>query len=395
MRPQLELADIVSAYGGRFMAERPVLTYHKKILSAIERCRTAALGGHVERCDNCGEEHISYNSCRNRHCPKCQNGNRERWIQARQDDLLDCKYFHVVFTLPEALNIFCLHYPEQMYNILFKASKETLQTFGRDERYLGAVCGAVAVLHTWGQTLMLHPHVHLIVPAGGIDREGNWKHTRKEGKYLFPVKAMSAVYRGKFVDDFRSFLEDNAMELTDELKEALYAKDWVVYAKRPFGGAAQVIEYLGRYTHKVAISNHRLKSINGGMVSFTYKDYRDEAKTKVMTLTASEFLRRFCLHILPKGFRKIRHFGILASTNKPKLKQVQKEMDITQTELPERESKKKNHSSTSLTNHDTDAKQCPCCEKGRMQVIFAFRANAPPWLMSRHVPNRASLAANR
>ena len=386
MRPRYELADIVSAYSGRFFAERSVLTYHKKVLSAIERCRTAALGGHVERCDNCGEEHISYNSCRNRHCPKCQNGNRERWIQARQDDLLDCKYFHVVFTLPEALNIFCMHYPEQMYNMLFKASKETLQTFGRDERYLGADCGAVAVLHTWGQNLMLHPHVHLIVPAGGIDREGNWKHTRKEGKYLFPVKAMSAVYRGKFVDSFRCFLEDNAMELTGELKKELYAKDWVVYAKRPFGGAAQVIEYLGRYTHKIAISNHRLKSTDAGMVSFTYKDYRDAAKTKLMVLPATEFLRRFCLHILPKGFRKIRHYGILASINKPKLKVVQKEMDIPQTGLPKRESKKE--------NHDTGAKQCPCCEKGKMQVIFVFRANAPPWMMSHHRPNRASLATS-
>ena len=386
MRPKHELADVLTAYGGRFMSERSVLTYHKKVLSAIERCRTAALGGHVERCPDCGEERISYNSCRNRHCPKCQGGNRDKWIAARQDDLLDCKYFHVVFTLPEALNIFCLHYPSQMYNLLFKVSQETLQTFGRDERYLGADCGAVAVLHTWGQHLMLHPHVHLIVPAGGIDRDGNWKHTRRGGKYLFPVKAMSAVYRGKFIDEFRHFLEDNTMELTCELKKELYAKDWVVYAKRPFGGACQVIEYLGRYTHKIAISNHRLQSIDDGNVSFTYKDYRDDAKTKVMTLPATEFLRRFCLHILPAGFRKIRHYGILASTNKPKLKAVQKEMNIPQSELPELFSKKE--------NPDTDVKQCPFCKTGRMQVILSFRANAPPWIIPRHVSSQALPSTN-
>ena len=377
MRPRYELAGIISAYSGRFIAERPVLKYHRKVLSAIERCRTAALGGHVEQCTDCGEERISYNSCRNRHCPKCQSGSKDKWIVARQEDLLDCKYFHVVFTLPEALNIFCLHYPEQMYNLLFKASKETLQTFGRDERYLGSDCGVVAVLHTWGQNLMLHPHVHLIVPAGGIDSDGNWKHTRSEGKYLFPVKAMSAVYRGKFMDGFRSFLDDTGMELTGELKKELYSKAWVVYAKRPFGGAGQVIEYLGRYTHKIAISNHRLQSIDNGSVSFTYKDYRDGAKTKVMTLSAVEFLRRFCLHILPKGFRKIRHYGILASRNKSKLKVVQKGMDIPATQFPEQ-----------LRNPvapETDRKQCPCCRKGRMETVISFRANAPPWLISNYI----------
>ena len=224
---------------------------------------------------------------------------------------------------------------------------------------------------------MLHPHVHLIVPAGGIDKDGNWKHTRSEGKYLFPVKAMSAVYRGKFMDGFRSFLDDTGMELTGELKKELYSKAWVVYAKRPFGGAGQVIEYLGRYTHKIAISNHRLQSINDGSVSFTYKDYRDGAKTKVMTLSAIEFLRRFCLHILPKGFRKIRHYGILASRNKSKLKVVQKERDIPATKFPEQ-----------LRNPVTperDRKQCPCCSKGRMEIVISFRANAPPWLISSYI----------
>ena len=305
---------------------------------------------------------------------------------ARQDDLLDCKYFHVVFTLPEALNTFCLNYPSQMYNMLFKASKETLQTFGSDERYLGAELGAVAVLHTWGQNLMLHPHVHLIVPSGGIDKYGNWKHTRSEGKYLFPVKAMSAVYRGKFMDSFNHFLKDNAMELTIELKNELYSKDWVVYAKRPFGGAGQVIEYLGRYTHKIAISNHRLQSIDNGNVSFSYKDYRDDAKTKVMTLSATEFLRRFCHHILPKGFRKIRHYGVLSSRNKPKLKAVQKEMDIPVINPVEHYSSK--------GKSIMDRKLCPCCGKGRMEIILAFRANAPPQFRYCIIQKSAILPAN-
>ena len=375
MRPRYELADIISAHGGRFVSERPVLASHVKVLSAIERCRTSALGGHVERCTDCGEERVSYNSCRNRHCPKCQGGSRDKWIAARQEDLLDCKYFHAVFTLPESLNIFCLHYPGSMYNMLFKASKETLQAFGRDERYLGADCGAVSVLHTWGQNLMLHPHVHLIVPAGGIDKEGRWKHTRSGGKYLFPVKAMSAVYRGKFMEDFKNFLQDNAMELTGELKKELYSKDWVVYARRPFGGASQVIEYLGRYTHKVAISNHRLQSIHDGNISFTYKDYRDGSKTKVMTLSPSEFLRRFCLHILPPGFRKIRHYGILSSRNKSKLKSIRDEMDIScRGEVTKSFSK--------ATTGGIAIKQCPCCKKGRMEIVMSFRARAPPWLIS-------------
>ncbi|GHU73161.1 hypothetical protein FACS189413_17240 [Bacteroidia bacterium] len=227
MKPQYELADIIRQYGEKFTAERSVLKYHQKVLSAIERCRTAALGGHVERCTDCGQERVSYNSCRNRHCPKCQGSNRDKWIQARQEDVLACKYFHVVFTLPECLNTFCLHYPEKMYNLLFLAVKKTLLAFGNDKKYLGAKLGAIAILHTWGQTLTLHPHLHLIVPAGGIDDSGNWKNTRTGGKYLFPVKAMSAVYRGKFMTGFQAFISENGMELTQDLRKELYRKDWV------------------------------------------------------------------------------------------------------------------------------------------------------------------------
>jgi hypothetical protein len=200
--------------------------------------------------------------------------------------------------------------------ILFKSSKETLESFGKDEKYLGGDIGCIGILHTWGQTMDLHPHIHYIVPAGGIDPSGHWRHTRSGGKYLFPVKAMSTVFRGKFVTLFKAFLQSKGLAFSDELRHAIYKKEWVVYAKRPFGGAGQVIEYLGRYTHKIAISNHRLQSIDAGKVVFNYKDYGDCGKVKTMTISAPEFLRRFCLHILPKGFRKIRHYGILSSRNK-------------------------------------------------------------------------------
>lgn len=375
MRPRYELADILTEYGQDFIAQKQPLKYHQKVLNAISKCRTAALGGHVDRCSDCKHERISYNSCRNRHCPKCQNSNRDRWIAARQADLLDCKYFHVVFTLPERLNLFCLHYPAELYEMLFQSSKETLFAFGRNEKYLGADMGAISVLHTWGQNLTLHPHIHMIVPAGGIDKDGNWKHTRSEGKYLFPVKAMSVVYRGKFMERFRAFLEAGGMELTVELFQELYAKEWVVYAKRPFGGADQVIEYLGRYTHKIAISNHRLQRISDGHISFTYKDYRDDSKTKTMSLEATEFLRRFCLHILPKGFRKIRHYGLLSSRNKPKLEAQQAKMGVfnRRPETPYGKLKEKGF----------DVNQCPCCQAGRMEKVLSFKANAPPFRLSK------------
>jgi len=372
MRARYELADIIRQWGSRFISERTVFPYHQKVLRAIAQCRTSALGGHVERCSACGSERVSYNSCRNRHCPKCQGSNRDKWIQARQDDLLDCRYFHVVFTLPECLNSFCLHYPRELYDLLFLSANQTLQTFGRDERYLGAGTGAVAVLHTWGQTLMLHPHIHLIVPGGGIDKNGDWKHTRTGGRYLFPVKAMSAVYRGKFMTGFKEFLENNGMELSGELKTSIYRKEWVVYAKRPFGGASQVIEYLGRYTHKIAISNHRLRGIDHEKVSFTCKDYSDGGKTKTMTLDSVEFLRRFCLHILPPGFRKIRHLGILSSRNKPKLKAQQQKMNSAQRER-QRPVYKQAESFCAA-----GIKQCPCCKTGYMEIVISFRPNAPP-----------------
>ena len=368
MKPQLEIADILRLYVGEFYSQYPVLDYHKRVLNALENCRTATLGGHVEQCDECGEIHISYNSCRNRHCPKCQGSQRDKWIESRLSDVLDCKYFHNVFTIPQCLNYYCLHYSKEMYDLLFKSSKDTLECFGNDEKYLGAEIGCIGILHTWGQKLDLHPHIHYIVPAGGIDKEGNWRHTRLKGKYLFPVKAMSKVFRGKFVALLKEFLQSKSIEFSEELRHDIYKKDWVVYAKRPFGGASQVIEYLGRYTHKIAISNHRIQSIDNGKVTFNYKDYGDGGKVKTMSLSELEFLRRFCLHILPKGFRKIRHYGILSSRNKKKLKELQTKMDVP----------KLKKDTIIYINPDFKAKRCPCCNKGEMHVIMSFGANAPP-----------------
>jgi hypothetical protein len=255
-----------------------------------------------------------------------------------------------------------------MYNILFKSSKETLECFANDEKYLGAEMGCIGILHTWGQKLDLHPHIHYIVPAGGINKTGAWRHTRSEGKYLFPVKAMSTVFRGKFVTLFRDFLQTKGIEFSEQLRRDIYKKEWVVYAKRPFGGASQVIEYLGRYTHKIAISNHRIQSIDNGKVAFNYKDYADEGKVKTMTLPATEFLRRFCLHILPKGFRKIRHYGILSSRKKKNLREVQTKMGVPQ----------QNKEAIIYINPGFRAKCCPRCGKGEMHVIMSFGANAPP-----------------
>ena len=317
-KPVHELAEVIRQYQTSFIAKHQPLKQHLSVVNAIEKCRTAALGGHVDGCDSCGHLRISYNSCRNRHCPKCQVTNKERWILARQQQLLPVSYFHVVFTLPQELNSWCMHYPKQMYDLLFAASQQTIKIFAGDEKHLGAMPGMISVLHTWGQNLSLHPHVHLIIPGGGIAASGCWKNAKSNGRYLFPVKAMSTVFKNKYMEGFLSRfagLKTENKTIDQSLRETLYNKSWVVYAKQPFGGPAQVIEYLGRYTHKVAISNHRIVSIENDKVSFRYKDYADGSQQKTMTLEATEFLRRFCLHILPPGFRKIRYYGFIANTN--------------------------------------------------------------------------------
>jgi len=327
-KPIHELAEIIRKYKPPFINQCRPHPNTLKVLDALERCRTADLGGHIDGCSSCGHLRISYNSCRNRHCPKCQNTHRERWIQGRQGDLLPVSYFHVVFTLPSELNSYCLNNPKALYDLLFLASKQTIEAFACDPKHLGAQMGMISVLHTWGQNLSLHPHVHMIVPGGGVSDAGFWKSVKSKGQYLFPVKAMSIVYKNKFMELFRQFLNTEGRPLDNGLRQSLYQKPWVVYAKQPFAGPKQVIEYLGRYSHKIAISNHRILSIDAGKITFRYKDYSQGGRQKVLTLDAVEFIRRFSLHILPKGFRKIRHYGLLASRNKPRLRIRQMQMGV-------------------------------------------------------------------
>ena len=376
-KPILELAQIIKEYKKTFIDQQNPLKHHLRVLNAIEHCRTDYLGGHVDKCDACGHLRISYNSCRNRHCPKCQGTNRERWILDRQKDLLPTNYFHVVFTLPHELNSLCLKHPAQLYNILFQASKETILTFGDDPKHLGAQTGLIAVLHTWGQNLSLHPHVHCIVPGGGITNAGYWKNTKNNGQFLFPVKAMSMVYKAKFVEKLKHFFNESKQVLDSSFRRQLYDKKWVVYAKHPFLGPKQVIEYLGRYSHKIAISNHRLKSIENRKVSFSYKDYAHGSTQKLMTLEAEEFLRRFCLHILPPRFMKIRHYGILASRSKPKLKMQQMKLGVI---IIKKEKIHWKEITKIKFGYDVDV--CPCCKTGKMIRLLSFNPHAPPLLIN-------------
>lgn len=386
-RPVNELAEIIRQHKTTFTAKHQPLKQHLSVLNALEKCRTAALGGHVDACDSCGHVRISYNSCRNRHCPKCQHTNKERWIIARQQQLLPVSYFHVVFTLPQEMNTWCMHYPKQMYDLLFAASHQTISAFANDEKHLGAMAGMISVLHTWGQNLSLHPHVHLILPGGGIAPSGSWKKAKNNGRYLFPVKAMSTVFKNKYMEGFLQLLKTKNKNIEPSIRETLYSKNWIVYAKLPFGGPQQVIEYLGRYTHKVAISNHRLISTDDDQISFTYKDYRsigtgnaDGSKQKTMTLEAGEFLRRFCLHILPPGFRKIRYYGFMANAHSALLQVQQKEMGVAM--MSGKEIKKLSWKviAKQKLNYDTDL--CPCCKKGTMVTLLHFDANGPPHIES-------------
>lgn len=376
VRPVHELAEIIGQYKTSFLSKHQPLKQHLSVLNALQKCRTAQLGGHVDECDSCGHVRISYNSCRNRHCPKCQQTNKERWILSRQQQLLPVSYFHVVFTLPQELNTWCLHYPKQMYDLLFAASHQTIKAFAADEKHLGAMTGMISVLHTWGQNLSLHPHVHIIIPGGGIAASGCWKKAKNNGRFLFAVKAMSVVFKNKYMEGFLNYLKTQNKMIEPGLRETLYNKSWIVYAKQPFGGPEQVIEYLGRYTHKVAISNHRIVSIENDRVSFRYKDYADGSRQKMMTLEATEFLRRFCLHILPQGFRKIRYYGFLANANSALLQVQQKEMGVTV--IKSKDIKKRSWKVIAKEKLNYDAGLCPCCRKGKMVTVLHFDAHGPP-----------------
>jgi len=317
-----ELQDVFAQHGKEYQLNHSLLPNQLKVMHAVENCRTSALGGHVDACDECGFTRISYNSCRNRHCPKCQTLNKERWIEARKDDLLNVGYFHVVFTIPDTLNLVAYQNQRVVYDILFKAAAETLSELCSDKKYLGAQIGFTEILHTWSQNLLHHPHIHVILPGGGLDSCGQWVNSKK--KFFIHVKVLSRKFRGKFLYYLKkaklefynsiSYLK-NSCRFYDFMS-SLYKKEWIVYCKPPFKNAGCVVEYLGRYTHRVAISNNRILKLEDGIVTFIWRDYKDNNKQKNMDLTVDEFIRRFLIHVLPNGFTKIRHYGLLSTRNK-------------------------------------------------------------------------------
>ena len=386
MRAAIEVADVFRAAGPAYrLAHAGRLSLDQlKVMSAIETCRTAALGGHVEACTDCGHQRIAYNSCRNRHCPRCQGAAARAWLEAREADLLPVGYFHVVFTLPSEIADIAFHNKALVYDLLFKAASQTMLTIAADPKHLGARIGITAVLHTWGSAMTHHPHIHMIVPGGGITPDGGWVSSRPA--FLLPVRVLGALFRRLFLT--------RLLELHDAGRLAFFGrmaglsdrrafqrhlapvrkKRWVVYAKAPFAGPEAVLAYLSRYTHRVAISNSRLLQFDGSEVTFRYKDYRRSGvdRQQVMTMAANEFIRRFLIHILPRGFHRIRHYGLLASSaRKDCLAQARDLLEVA----PAKED-------TVVIQEPADHRpQCPCCG-GTMIIIesFAFgcRPRAPP-----------------
>ncbi|MGH8488924.1 MAG: IS91 family transposase [Gammaproteobacteria bacterium] len=323
----LEVAHIFRLYGEAFRQKHKLCREQLQAMRAIEDCRTAVLGGHLYRCDKCGSEKNVYNSCRNRHCPKCQCLEKERWLEKRRHELLPVPYFHVVFTLPEELNVLALGNPEVIYDLLFHSASQTLLEIAADPKHLGARLGFLAILHTWGQTLVLHPHLHCIVPGGGPSFDGERWMAASE-RFLLPVRVLAPVFRGKFLAGLETLYQEARLSLTagaeklrdpfvfHNLLDRLYRKSWWVYSKPPFGGPEQVLRYLARYTHRVALSNHRLVRVADHQVTFTYKDYSQNGRRREMTLPVEEFIRRFLLHILPHRFVRIRYYGLLANRHR-------------------------------------------------------------------------------
>jgi Putative transposase/Transposase zinc-binding domain len=391
--PALEIADLIRTAGAAFVERNRqwIRWRHVKVLLAIARCRTAALGGHLDECTRCAHRApISYNSCRDRHCPKCQTAARERWIAARRRELLPTRYLHVVFTLPRQLAPVVLQNKKVIYDLLFRASAETLLEVARDPRHLGAEIGFFSVLHTWNQKVRLHPHIHCVVPAGGLSLDHTrWVHS--PDNYFLPKAVLRKVFRGKFVAGLRQAFQNGELRFPEKLKllcepkifaawlRPLFRQHWVVYLKRPFGGPEYVLQYLGRYTHRVAISNHRLVSFVDGQVTFLWRDSAHNNEQKPMTLSLDKFLRRFLLHILPQGFVRIRHFGLLAcrrrSTTLPLCFQL---LGAAQEAL--------NEEHTSSTEDPRDLYRCPKCG-GPMKVIERLTAaeiqlRSPPRISS-------------
>jgi len=397
-RPKLEVADIFRRYGETYRAEHEgsLSGTQRRVMRAVTACRTAALGGHLEACDACGHQRISYNSCRNRHCPKCQSLARAQWIEDRKSELLDCPYFHVVFTLPEQIAAIAYQNKAVVYNLLFAATAETLCTIAADPKHLGAEIGFFAVLHTWGQNLMHHPHLHCVVPGGGLSADGQrWVACRPA--FFLPVRVLSRFFRRRFLELLGQAFERGDLEFFSTLEplrerkafhrylDPLREKEWVVYAKAPFAGPEQVLDYVGRYTHRVAISNNRLLDIEDGHVTFRWRDYRDGDAQKSMTLTAEEFIRRFLLHVLPPSFHRIRYYGLLGNRHRQeKLDQCRRLLDMTLA-IP-----KESDTAAPADYRDRyevltgqSLHECPLCHRGRMMLIEQLppsRVPEPPTL---------------
>jgi hypothetical protein len=350
------------------------------VMRAIEECRTAALGGHVDECDTCGHQVISYNSCRNRHCPKCQSLTSAQWVAARQADVLPVEYFHVVFTVPEELAPLALQNKRVVYDILFAAASQTLLKIAADPRHMGAEIGFLAVLHTWGQNLLHHPHLHCVVPGGGLSPdEKHWVSCRRG--FFLPVRVLSRLFRRLFLEGLQEAFERGALcfhaslaHLTDqrafaEMLATARRKEWVVYAKPPFGGASQVLDYLGRYTHRVAISNDRLVKMEDGQVTFGWKDYRSDYRPRTMTLTAAEFIRRFLMHVLPTGFQRIRQYGLLANRSRSsKLAVCRRLLGVAEGAVGSKVRAEGYQAEYEAVTGES-LSRCPVCRTGRMQHV--------------------------
>jgi len=375
-----EVADVIRLFGPALLRQEMVSPARQRVMRALAACRTAQLGGHVEECDSCGYQRIAYNSCRNRHCPKCQGSRQAQWLEDRAEDLLPVEYFHVVFTMPEELAAIALQNKRVVYGILFAASSATLRTIAADEEHLGAEIGFVSVLHTWSQDLRHHPHVHCVVPGGGLAADGRWVSCRPG--FFLPVRVLAAMFRGKFVAQLRAAFENGDLQFQGSLQhlrgaaafaaclERAMAMPWVVYSKPPFGGSLQVLKYLARYTHRVAIGNRRILDVGEGGVKFLWRDRAHGDRSRIMVLPGVEFLRRFLLHVLPRGFPRIRHYGLLGNRSRAvKLAACRLALGAT---MPATTT-----TAVVAAAASTSTERCPACGRGQLIRRLFTAASAP------------------